>query len=118
MSLNSNNQDCFSIEVPCNCEQPDKYFYTGASFTVPKNHIGVVKCSVDYKEAKPIGLIISSSNTNNAISTLEKQIESSNGNVNATYITNKYNIDKTYYVWGKFAFSGTSSARIIGKYFK
>lgn len=96
--------------------QSQTYEYTGVSFTIPSNKIGMVAIETLYAQTKPLGTIISNSND-----TLGNHVlfEYKNDASYPTNVTPFYLLSSgTYYVWSKrnsTVTSGNDPINVYGK---
>ena len=88
------------------------YAYTGLSITIPEYTMCLISISISWMNAKPIGFILSSSDSECSVDVMALKFEGYP--TIATRITEPQNKSRTYYVWAKCEGIGVNRASILG----
>ena len=92
------------------------YMYTGLSITIPEYTMCLISISIGWMNARPIGFILNSSDSECSGNTMSFKFEGYP--TVATHIINPKSTSRTYYVWAKCGGTGVNGAYIFGCSFK
>ena len=109
--LNSKQFSIINLSEKFTAKNED-YMYTGLSITIPEYTMCIISISIRWMNARPIGLILSSSDSECSANTTSFKFEGIP--TVATYITEPKSTSKTYYVWAKCGGTGVNDATIFG----
>ena len=109
--LNSKQISIINLSEEFTAKDGD-YAYTGLSITIPEYTMSLISISIVWMNVKPIGFILSSSDSECSANTMSFKFEGYP--TVATYITEPKSTSETYYVWAKCGGTGVNRASIFG----
>jgi len=110
-TLNSKQFSIINLSEEFTVKDGD-YAYTGLSITIPEYTMCLISISISWMNAKPIGFILSSSDSECSVDVMAFKFEGYP--TIATHITEPKNTSRTYYVWAKCGGIGVNRASIFG----